>query len=82
MRTQLKKKYGTVLLVFLFLFGKGNAQLTGFEGYYHLDKDPNLYLQILVKNNQLVLKQLWDDREILFEQKSALYFFNEQQSFR
>ena len=56
-------------------------QLTGFEGYYQLDKDKNLYLQIIVKNNKLVLKQLWDEREIIFEQKSALYFYNEQQSF-
>ena len=49
-------------------------QLTEFEGYYHADTDPNLYLQIMVKNNKLVLKQLWDDREITFEQKSELYF--------
>jgi len=56
-------------------------QLTEFEGYYHADNDPNLYLQIMVKNNKLVLKQLWDDREITFEQKSALYFYNDQQSF-
>ncbi len=50
-------------------------------GYYHLDKDPNLYLQIMMKNNKMVLQQLWDDREITFEQKSAFYFYNEQQSF-
>jgi hypothetical protein len=56
-------------------------QLTEFEGYYHADNDPNLYLQIMIKNNKLVLKQLWDDREIVFEQKSALYFYNDQQSF-
>jgi hypothetical protein len=56
-------------------------QLSDFEGYYHLDKDPNLYLQIMLKNDKLVLKQLWDNREIPFEQKSALYFYNEQESF-
>jgi hypothetical protein len=56
-------------------------QLAGFEGYYQLDKNKSLYLQIMVKNNQLILKQLWDEREILFEQKSALYFYNEQRSF-
>ncbi len=56
-------------------------QSTGFEGYYHFDKDKNLYLQIIMKNNKLVLKQLWDDREIPFEQKSALYFYNVQESF-
>jgi uncharacterized protein YjhX (UPF0386 family) len=56
-------------------------QLTAFEGYYQLDKDKNLYLQIKVKDNKLVLIQLWDEREIPFEQKSELYFYNEQQSF-
>ena len=57
------------------------AQLTEFEGYYQFDKDKDRYLQILVKDNKLVLKQLWDQREIVFEQKSALYFYNDQQSF-
>ncbi len=56
-------------------------QLTEFEGYYHADTDPNLYLQIMVKNDKLVLKQLWDNREITFEQKSALYFYNDEHSF-
>jgi hypothetical protein len=58
-----------------------NQQLTGFEGYYQLDKNKDLYLQIMVKNNQLILKQLWDEQEIPFEQKSPLYFYNEQRSF-
>ena len=55
--------------------------LTGFEGYYQLDKDKDRYLQILVKDNKLVLKQLWDQREIPFVQKSDLNFYNEQLSF-
>jgi len=55
--------------------------LSGFEGYYQLDKNKDLYLQIMVKNNQLILKQLWDEQEIPFEQKSALYFYNDQRSF-
>jgi hypothetical protein len=58
-----------------------SQQLSGFEGYYQLDKNKDLYLQILVKNNQLILKQLWDEQEIPFEQKSALYFYNDQRSF-
>ena len=56
-------------------------QLAGFEGYYQSDKNKNIYLQIMVKNNQLILKQLWDDQEIPFEQKSDLYFYNDQRSF-
>jgi hypothetical protein len=35
----------------------------------------------MVKDNKLVLKQLWDNREITFEQKSDLYFYNDQRSF-
>jgi hypothetical protein len=62
-------------------FSSSLRQLTEFEGYYHADNDPNLFLQIMVINNKLVLKQLWDDREITFEQKSALYFYNDQHSF-
>ena len=58
-----------------------NMQLTEFEGYYQLDKNKSIYLQIMVKKNQLILKQLWDEREIPFEQKSALYFYNEEKSF-
>ena len=57
------------------------AQLKEFEGYYQLDKEKDRYLQILVKDNKLVLKQLWDQREIPFEQKSALNFYNDQLSF-
>ena len=57
------------------------GELKAFEGYYQLDKDKDRYLQILVKDNKLVLKQLWDQREIPFEQKSALYFYNDQLSF-
>ena len=58
-----------------------SLQLAEFEGYYHADTDPNLYLQIIVKDNKLVLKQLWDNREITFDQKSDLYFYNDEHSF-
>jgi hypothetical protein len=57
------------------------VQLNEFEVYYQLDKDKNLYLQILVKNDKLVLKQLWDQREFTFDQKSALHFYNNERSF-
>jgi hypothetical protein len=57
------------------------SPLTGFEGYYQLDDDKDQYLQIMVKNDKLVLKQLWDQREITFEQKSDLYFYNEELKF-
>jgi hypothetical protein len=57
------------------------SPLTRFEGYYQLDEDKDQYLQIIVKNDKLVLKQLWDQREITFEQKSDLYFYNEELKF-
>jgi len=55
--------------------------LSGFEGYYQFDRDTSQYIQILVKSNKLVLKQLWDEQEITFDQKSDLYFYNEQKKF-
>src|SRR5580692_4518522 len=67
--------------IFIKTTSYSTQQLAGFEGYYQLDNNKNLYLQIMVKNNQLILKQLWDEQEIPFEQKSALYFYNEQRSF-
>src|SRR5580765_3461406 len=58
-----------------------SGQLSGFEGYYQFDKDTSQYLQIMVKDNKLVLKQLWDEQEITFNQKSELYFYNDEKSF-
>jgi len=58
-----------------------SGQLSGFEGYYQLNKDTSVYLQIMVKDNKLVLKQLWDEQEITFNQKSDLYFYNDEKSF-
>jgi hypothetical protein len=69
------------LMVMICFTAHASQPLAGFEGYYQLDNDKDMYLQIMVKNNKLVLKQLWDDREIPFEQKSDLKFYNGQESF-
>jgi hypothetical protein len=45
-----------------------------FEGYYQFDQDPEIYVQILVRNDQLILKQLWDKKEITFTRHSDLEF--------
>ena len=55
--------------------------LKSFEGYYQFQNDKNTFLQIIVKGNNLILKQLWDGKEIVFVQKSELEFFNEEESF-
>ncbi|HSZ31666.1 MAG TPA: hypothetical protein VK772_00065 [Puia sp.] len=69
------------LMVMACFTAYASQPLAGFEGYYQLDNDKDFYLQIMVKNNKLVLKQLWDEREIPFEQKSDLKFYNDQESF-
>ena len=60
---------------------KDTQLLKSFEGYYQFQNDKNTFLQIIVKGNNLILKQLWDGKEIVFLQKSELEFFNEEESF-
>jgi hypothetical protein len=51
------------------------AQLTPFQGMYQLREDPTRLLQFSVRENNLVLKQVWDGTEILFVPESELAFF-------
>src|SRR4051812_29405094 len=51
------------------------------EGYYRFTSDTATYLQITAKGNNLILHQLWDGKEIVFDHKSDLEFLNEEQSF-
>ena len=60
---------------------KDTQLLKSFEGYYQFQNDKNTFLQIMVKGNNLILKQLWDGKEIVFVRKSELEFFNEEESF-
>jgi len=55
--------------------------LQKFEGYYQFTGDTSNYLQITPKGNNLILHQLWDDKEISFERKSDLEFYNGEFSF-
>jgi len=55
--------------------------LKKFEGYYHSTDDTSTYLQIRAQGSNLILHQLWDDREISFDRKSDLDFENQAQSF-
>lgn len=60
---------------------KDTQLLKSFEGYYQFQNDKNTFLQIIARGNNLILKQLWDGKEIVFVQKSELEFFNEEESF-
>ena len=51
------------------------AQLVPFQGLYQLQQDNSRFLQFSVKENNLVLKQMWDGTEILFVPESELVFF-------
>jgi len=55
--------------------------LKAFEGYYQFELNKNSYIQIRVKGNQLILKQMWDDKEIVFNQQSALEFLDVSKGF-
>jgi hypothetical protein len=91
-----KKYKGMILFLCIILFSylshaqtkvqikkevKDTQSLKNFEGYYQFENDKSTFLQITAKGNNLILKQLWDGKEIVFEQKSELEFFNEEESF-
>jgi hypothetical protein len=54
------------------------AQLLRFRGLYQLQGDNTRFVQFSVKDNNLVLKQLWDGNEISFLPESELSFFSKQ----
>ncbi|TDW96983.1 hypothetical protein [Dinghuibacter silviterrae] len=53
-------------------------QLKRFEGLYQFQEDPTRFVQLMVKGNELVLKQHWDGREIPFVPETELAFFSRQ----
>ena len=57
------------------------GSLKKFEGYYQFTNDTTNYLQITSQGNNLILHQLWDGKEITFERKSELEFYNQEYSF-
>jgi hypothetical protein len=56
------------------------VQLKACEGKYQLIADPDNFIQITAKKTQLLMKQLWDGKEIIFEMKTENYFYNNEQS--
>lgn len=56
-------------------------QLRGFTGKFRGKDDPDNVILISIKGNGLVVKQMWDKKEILISPKSAVYFYNNEESF-
>jgi hypothetical protein len=57
------------------------ANLKPFVGKYQFTDNKIVFLQIMLKDDQLVLKQLWDNQEIAFKQTSELEFYNDEHQF-
>ncbi|HMH32294.1 MAG TPA: hypothetical protein VK543_04645 [Puia sp.] len=53
-----------------------NEQLRAIEGKYQFKDDPDNYIQITAKQNMLIVKQLWDGKEIVLEPQTDTYFYN------
>jgi CubicO group peptidase (beta-lactamase class C family) len=56
-------------------------KLKDLAGYYQAAFNSDLYLQIVATEKQLMLRQLWDGKEIYFEAQSELEFLNKEISF-
>jgi hypothetical protein len=78
------------LSVQLFYAGRLSAQTTAtsqpvdlkpFVGKYQFTDNKRVFLQIMLKDGSLLLKQLWDNQEIPFKQTSGLEFYNDEHQF-
>ncbi len=58
-----------------------NEQLKVFEGKYQFKDDPDNLLQLTAKGQQLVVKQLWDGKEISLTPQTDTYFYNNEESY-
>jgi len=57
------------------------AEIKAIEGKYQFKDDPDSYIQVTGKKDGLVIKQLWDKKEITLESESPVYFYNNEQSY-
>lgn len=57
------------------------ALLKTYEGKYQSKDDPDNQIRISVKDNNLVVKQLWDGKETMVSPLTDTYFYNEAQSY-
>lgn len=58
-----------------------NEQLKVFEGKYQFKDDPDNLLQLSAKGQQLVVKQIWDGKEISLTPQTDTYFYNNEESY-
>ncbi len=56
-------------------------QLKSYEGKYQSKDDPDNFIQLIAKENNLVVKQLWDGKETIVEPQTKTYFYNNSQSY-
>src|SRR5437588_5780632 len=90
------KKYSFTLILLLALAvqffdaGRLSAQTTAtaqpadlkpFVGKYQFTDNKRVFLQIMLQDGNMVLKQLWDNQEVPFKQTSALEFYNDEHQF-
>lgn len=61
--------------------GLSPDQLKLIAGKYQFKEDPDNYIQITIRQNNIVVKQLWDGREIVLSAITENYFYNNEQSF-
>jgi len=57
------------------------AQLKRLEGTYILKDDNSLKIDIRYSVNGLTIKQLWDNKEVVFTPRSEIFFLNEDGTF-
>jgi hypothetical protein len=56
-------------------------QLKALEGKYQFIDDKDNYIQLTARDGHLILKQLWDAKEIILEPQTATHFYNSAQSY-
>jgi hypothetical protein len=57
------------------------ARLKPFVGKFQFKDNAMAFLQIMLQDGHLVLKQLWDQKEIPFKQTADLEFYNDEDHF-
>jgi hypothetical protein len=77
----MKKTGFLILIVCQALCLSAQTDLAQFTGKYQFQDNKMNFLQITQKDSQLILKQLWDNQEIVFKQTGALTFFSGERGF-
>jgi hypothetical protein len=57
------------------------TELKPFEGKYQSKDDPDNYVEVHAKNEGIIIRQVWDKKEIMLPALTSTFFYNEAQSF-